>query len=350
MKIILAIVGALFLLCEKSSAQLVNTNQDAGHIDVYITPFYNSEGLAINAGVFSMGLSSTNESQFVATIREMKRKWANLSFVEMYVATIRLYDMGFRKESIYWFYSAQYRGRLFGSLLDEKKIGRLGDTGFELFQANNAFHQLVGPYINSYAGCDLDYWSQIIKRVREEGKQIPDMQSVYPKVMFRDKSQWPKQNDELGEGLDKLLTMLKAEKDEMKLKRIENGTEARFSKLTDKEFPKLSAMDSVEIARLLEHLKNMEKARDIERMESDRESLVRLGCFEHREFQLKFRLLTEKNRKVFSKIVSEASFINDNWALMMTETNSRIISITAHRADVPAWEKLIGQFDSGKLK
>jgi hypothetical protein len=51
------------------------------------------------------------------------------------------------KIQIYWFYSAQYRGRLFASLIDRDKMGSMGDPGFELFQAQNAF-QTVGRTIH----------------------------------------------------------------------------------------------------------------------------------------------------------------------------------------------------------
>src|SRR5499427_4084764 len=83
------------------------TVSDPARIEVYITPFYNSKGPAIEVGPWSKGLSAKSEPEFVATISKMKQSWNTLRFPEMYVASIRLYDLGFRKESIYWFYSAQ---------------------------------------------------------------------------------------------------------------------------------------------------------------------------------------------------------------------------------------------------
>ena len=149
------------------------TVTDPAHIEVYITPYYNSKGPAIDVGPFSSGLAAKNETEFVATIAKMKKSWDTLNFAETYVAAIRLYDLGFRKESIYWFYSAQYRGRLFASLIDRDKMGSMGDPGFELFQAQNAFQQLVGPYINGYAFGDIDQLVPIIERVQKEGKIVP---------------------------------------------------------------------------------------------------------------------------------------------------------------------------------
>lgn len=134
--------------CGVAAGQTIN---DSAQIEVYVTPYYNFKGPVIEVGRFSSGLAAKSESDFVATISKMKQSWDTLNFAEVYVAAIRLYDLGFRKESIYWFYSAQYRGRLLAALVDREKMGSMGAPGFELVQAQNAFQQLVGPYINGYA-------------------------------------------------------------------------------------------------------------------------------------------------------------------------------------------------------
>jgi hypothetical protein len=214
------------------------TITDPAHIEVYVTPYYNSKGPVIDVGPFSSGLAAKNESEFVVTITKMKKSWDTLNFPETYVAAIRLYGLGFRKESIYWFYSAQYRGRLFASLIDQDKMGSIGDPGFELFQAQNAFQQLVGPYINGYAFGDIDQLILIIERVQKEGKTVPDLTKIYPRVAFKPKSEWDAGNKGLNEGLTKLLVTLKKEKASIKQQRIERGMEAKFSKLPSKDLPK----------------------------------------------------------------------------------------------------------------
>jgi hypothetical protein len=218
------------------------TITDPAHIEVYVTPFYNSKGPSIDVGPFSRGLAAKNESEFVATIEKMKESWDTLNFAETYVAAIRLYDLGFRKESIYWFYSAQYRGRLFAGLIDRDKMGSIGDPEFELFQAQNAFQQLVGPYINGYAFGDIDQLVPIIERVQKEGKTVPDLTKIYPRVTFKPKVEWAAANNGLNEGMTKLLITLKNEKASIKQQRIERGMEAKFGKLTSKELPKGSAL------------------------------------------------------------------------------------------------------------
>jgi len=217
------------------SAQTVS---DPAHIDVYITPYYNSKGPTVEIGPFSNGLAAKNEPEFLATITKMKKSWDTLNFPETYVAAIRLYDLGYRKESIYWFYSAQYRGRLFGSLIDQSKMGSIGAPGFELFQAQNAFQQLVGPYINGYAFGDIDQLIPIIEKVQKEGKTVPDLTKIYPRVTFKPKSEWDAANKAVNNGMTKLLLTLKNEKASIKQQRTELGMEAKFGKLTSKDLPK----------------------------------------------------------------------------------------------------------------
>ena len=229
---LLLVVIAVFASGGLAVGQVVN---DPARIEVYVTPYYNSAGPVIDVGQFSKGLGTKIEADFVATISRMKASWDNLSFPEMYVAAIRLYDLGFRKESIYWFYSAQYRGRLLATLIDQGKMGSMGDPGFELVQAANAFQQLVGPYINGYAFGDIDQLVPIIERVQREGKAVPDLSKIYRGVSFKNRSEWESGNKGVNDALTKLLTMLKDQKANIKQQRAERGMDAKFSKLTSKE-------------------------------------------------------------------------------------------------------------------
>jgi hypothetical protein len=227
-----------FLGCAVAVGQTIN---DPARIEIYVTPYYNSKGPEINVGRFSNGLAAKGESELVATISKMIQSWDTLNFPEVYVAAIRLYDLGFRKESIYWFYSAQYRGRLLATLIDQEKMGSIGDRGFELFHAQNAFQQLVGPYINGYAFGDIDQLIPIIEKVQKEGKTVPDLTRIYPRVPFKPKSEWDAGNKGLNEGLTKLLVTLEQQKASIKQQRIAHGMEAKFSKLPSKELSKGSA-------------------------------------------------------------------------------------------------------------
>jgi hypothetical protein len=226
-----AVTFASFAL--KAAQSDINPSQ----IDVYVTPYYNSKGPEVSIGRFSSGLASAKEADFLTTIAEMKKDWDRLTFPELYVGAIRLYDLGYRKEAVYWFYSAQYRGRQFGVLLDQTKMGSIGSPGFELLHAQNAFYQLVAPYINGYAFGDPDGLVKIVEKVQKEGRRIPDLQAAYPGVTFKSKSEWGSANTKLADGMNELISMLKEKKDDMKRQRIERGMEEKFSKLPSKELP-----------------------------------------------------------------------------------------------------------------
>lgn len=109
----------------------------------------------------------------------MKKDRDQLTFPELYLGAIRLYDLGYRKEAIYWFYSAQYRGGQFGVLVDRTKMGTIGSSAFELLHVQNDFYQLAGLYINGYAFGDMDGLVTIVQPVQKEGQRLPDLQGLY---------------------------------------------------------------------------------------------------------------------------------------------------------------------------
>jgi hypothetical protein len=220
-----------------SGAFAAAASGDPGKVDAYVTPYYNSAGPVVHVGEYSAGLAAPDGQLFVGTIRKMKGRWMQLSFPQLYVAAIRLYDLGYRKEAIYWFYTAQYRGRQFALLTDQKKLGGIGDPGFELYHAQNAFFELTGPTINGYAFGDIDSLVAIVHRVQNENHSVPAMQSIYPGVAFAAKAQWSKINDGLNAGLGNLAESLVQQRSSIEQERAQNGTAARYSHLTDKPFP-----------------------------------------------------------------------------------------------------------------
>jgi hypothetical protein len=84
----------------------------------------------------------------------------------------------------------------------------------------------------------IDQLIPIIEKVQKEGKVVPDLTKIFPRVTFKPKSEWDAGNDGLNEGLTKLLLTLKNEKASIKQQRIEHGMDAKFGKLTSKELPK----------------------------------------------------------------------------------------------------------------
>jgi hypothetical protein len=224
-------LGEAARACRSGGAQPA---MDPARINAYVTPYYDSNGPSIQVGAFSSGLASSNPKQVFATTRQMKRQWQRLSFPQLYVGAIRLYDVGYRNEAVYWFYTAQYRARQVSVLLDPAKIGNVGDPGFELQAAGGAFMQTAGTWINGYAFGNPNRLIATVRRVQREGRQIGDLHAIYPNVAFIDRRRWPAANARLANGMDSLVAYLEAHKDEIARQRAANGTAAKFSHLTSK--------------------------------------------------------------------------------------------------------------------
>lgn len=227
----LLLVAVLFAFAAPALAD------DPGRIDAYVTPYYNSTGPVVHVGTYSAGLASNNPATVVATATQMKRRWNELDFLELYAGAIRLYDLGYRDEATYWFYSAQYKGRQFAALADPKRLGSIGARGFELYHAQDAFFQLTGPDINGYAFGNIDSLVRVIHKVQSENRTVQNVPAVYPGVAFIPKSQWQQVNAQLNSGLGHLASSLAAQKTEIARQRAQNGTQARFAHLSAKPFP-----------------------------------------------------------------------------------------------------------------
>ena len=228
---------ALGLVVGASLPLAASAGGHATSIAMYVTPYYNSKGPAVNVGSFSAGLASKNDAAFVGTIQSMKRQWDGLAFYQLYVGAVRLYDNGYRDEAVYWFYTAQYRGRQFSLLADPDKLGTMGQPGFELYQAQNAFFQLAGPTINGYAFGNLNALASIARRVASENRNVPNLPAIYPGVAFKNSAQWSEINDGLSSGLMKMAASLSTEKSDIRRERVANGVQATFANVTSKRFP-----------------------------------------------------------------------------------------------------------------
>ncbi len=216
----------LFVLVATSSAATRASQADP--IEIYVTPFYSSDGPQVNVGQFSEGLASADRDAIRQTVGAMQQKVGSLPVVAMYVAAIRLYDLGFRDEAVHWFYAAQYRARLFEGVLDPGKVGGMGSTAFELSSAHSAFQELVGPHLNGYAGCDRKKWLAVLESVEAANKSVPDLAGIYPSVAFIPTDQWAAKNAEVAQGLRKLAEYLETQWSEFKASRAQNNMDEKF--------------------------------------------------------------------------------------------------------------------------
>lgn len=204
------------------------TEPRQGSMPIYVAPFYNSQGPQINVGNYSKPLAEASAETILGLTERMKKDWTTLSPESMYVAAIRLYDLGKKDDAVYWFYSAQFRARLFQSVLVPESLGRIGAEGFERNQAYESFNTLSGEYINGYAFGDLEKLVAVLERVKADNQQVPELKTIYPRLVFVEEKDWPAHHQKIATGLDKLIDDIQSNAGMIKIKRKENGLEGKY--------------------------------------------------------------------------------------------------------------------------
>ncbi|HEX5810269.1 MAG TPA: hypothetical protein VFY25_16480, partial [Anaerolineales bacterium] len=96
-------------------------------IPVLVPRFYNSEALQIRVGDYSQQLSTDDLQELTLLEQEMAQHRDRLTPEQMFVLAIRLYDLGEKDSSVYWFYEAQFRAKLFRESLDADHIAGISE-------------------------------------------------------------------------------------------------------------------------------------------------------------------------------------------------------------------------------
>ncbi|RDE22359.1 hypothetical protein DV711_07045 [Motiliproteus coralliicola] len=200
----------LTLLLLAGCTSTATKKESADYIAAYVPPFYLAMGPVINVGELSQALSTQSKSALMQTIRQMESRQHLLRPEAMYVASIRLYEVGEKETALLWFYRAYYRSRLFVRLLDITKDS--SERGSALKKAYGEFHRLVGPYLNGYAGCDLNLWADTVHRVEAENAEAPDLTSIFGSDMkVRSPQTWDSANHRVSEYYNRLAKSIEAQ-------------------------------------------------------------------------------------------------------------------------------------------
>ena len=159
---------------------------------------------------------------------EMARQKDELTPEQMFVLAIRLYDFGEKDHSVYWFYEAQFRAKLFLKSLDADHFAGISEMSSGLLTSYDAFTGLAGEYINGYAGCDVDNWVKIASTVKDANTTPPELDKLFPEAVFVARSQWQGINDEVAAGLGALIDELSKTKESIRQQREVNNLDARY--------------------------------------------------------------------------------------------------------------------------
>ncbi len=197
-------------------------------ISVTISPYFASEGTQISVGEYSEELRTDNLQELTALAEKMSQQREILTPEQMYVLAIRFYNLGDKDTSIYWYYEAQFRARLFQQAVEPAQMVSTNDTTFLLSSAYDSFQKLVGEYINGYAGCDLDMWVKYTQMVKEDNPNPPELDQIFPDTLFVGRDRWQTINDEVGAGLAKLSNYISENGTLIKQQRAQQNMDAKY--------------------------------------------------------------------------------------------------------------------------
>lgn len=199
-------------------------------MSISVLPFYDSQGAQIQVGGYSERLKTDDLQRLTAMAQEMAQQKEILTPEQMYVLAIRLYDLGDKDHSIYWYYEAQFRARLFQQAIEPAQYISVNDRTFELTTAYDSFQKLAGEYINGYAGCNLDNWVKFAKMVQENNPVPPKLDQIFPNVIFVEQDKWQAINDEVSAGLGKLIDYISKNGGTIKQQRAQQNMDSQFCK------------------------------------------------------------------------------------------------------------------------
>lgn len=126
------------------------------HIGVFVQPYYEAaqtpqEQPHVNvAKAYDAQLASARREDILAVRDAIQAQPQMVTPMTLMVLAIRLYDVGMRDDAVFWFYVAKNRYLAMAGVLDVQTSALA-----QVAEAVGNFATLAGPFINSYAFCDL---------------------------------------------------------------------------------------------------------------------------------------------------------------------------------------------------
>ena len=131
-------------------------------VDIYVQPYYQSSvsaneppRVAVSKD-YDVLLSSSDPKNILAVAKAVASNSGLITPMTLMVLAIRLYDVGLRDESVFWFYVAKERLITASQVLDFNS-----PLLSQARMATISFATLAGPTINGFAFCDTEKQSTI---------------------------------------------------------------------------------------------------------------------------------------------------------------------------------------------
>jgi len=152
-------------------------------IDIHVVPYYEAAKAPGATPSVSVGkaydalLASNRREDIVRARDEILHNNSLVTPMTMMVLAIRLYDVGLRDDSVFWFYAAKDRYVTLAGVSDTKSV--------ELAQVEDAvknFVYLAGPVINGYAFCDVARQQELRQKALKWAVDNPYKAMFLPQV------------------------------------------------------------------------------------------------------------------------------------------------------------------------
>lgn len=216
----------LFLMLLFSN--LYSQDLDNGQIPFYAEPYYRYKPLKVNIGKYSDELRTSDTTELLALMNTIQTNIDSVSIEALYILSVRLYDLGKKDESFYWFHTAKTRAKIFTEMLDPKWIGTIGSVAFERKQLFVSFNQTVGIYINGYGFNDVEKGAAVIEKIKSEVKLINTYKDVYKTMLFLPDTSLIAIKEKKEKELEESVIYYRTHKEELKKKRIEAGIQDKY--------------------------------------------------------------------------------------------------------------------------
>ena len=216
------------------AAPVARASEPVRHVGIYVTPYYEAARDAGGTPKVAVArawdaLLASSRREDVARARDgIAKDNALLTPMTLMVLAIRLYDVGLRDDSVFWFYAAKNRYFTLEGVADVRAP--------QLAQVEDAvrnFAALAGPVINGYAFCDIARQQKIAARALQWTIDNPYKALFLPQV--------PARPGDRAQNLEKTLASMKAnvakERDylaqpgnlaQFRQQRKDNGADAKY--------------------------------------------------------------------------------------------------------------------------
>ncbi len=197
---------------------------------IKVSPYYHHKGPKIRIGEYSEPLQqATSLAELASVIEAMQRNIEGLKPEQMYVAAIRLHDLGDAEAAGYWYYRAQYLAQSLLKLADTDGDGHANGHIKKLRKPWLKLNTDAGKYINGRLQCDPVLWARAVKKAKNSIQAMPDLNALYPKANFRPKSDWTRQQEAMQRAMQSLINRINANKANWPLFREEQGFDDRHA-------------------------------------------------------------------------------------------------------------------------